>query len=300
MRIGYLGNLGSPFSTENDRKLALESLGHTVIPFQENTTTAKQLLASLTRLDLLLYSHTHSWEVPGLIEVFRQYKKAGVPTASVHADLWRGLERWKDVGTEATWFAEYVFTPDDSKDWPHGINHYYLRPGVSVADCYSARPDRYRFPHDIVFIGSKSYHKEYQWRPQLIDWLQATYKYNFRLYGNDGVEVVRGRKLNKLCSSARVVVGDSCLSGEIPGYYSDRVPYLTGRGAFLLHTQNQYISNPGVVQFPKDFAALKEIIDYYLHHESERQAMRQSGFDYTKTHDTYTIISQEMLHTIFG
>ena len=35
----------------------------------------------------------------------------------MHLDLWRGLARWSDVGKEATWSADFIFTPDDTGEW---------------------------------------------------------------------------------------------------------------------------------------------------------------------------------------
>ncbi|MGK7630853.1 hypothetical protein, partial [Salmonella enterica] len=78
-----------------ERKWSFERLGHTVIPFQENETTASQLLNAAPDLDLLIYSHTHdpSYVIADLIDVFKEYKEAGIPTASAHLDRWLWLDR---------------------------------------------------------------------------------------------------------------------------------------------------------------------------------------------------------------
>lgn len=300
LKIGFIGNFSVPYSTENDRKWSLQKLGHDVVTFQENITTRGDLLLWMDKLDLLLYSHTHdpSYYIEGLIEVFKQYKFQGIPTASVHLDLWRGLERWKDVGQEATWFTEFVFTPDDTGDWPEGINHHYMRPGVVERDCYLAAPDPVRFPHDVVFVGSRGYHPEYPFREELISFLEKTYGDRFAQYGGGGLGTVRGHDLNTLYATAKVVVGDSCFGNKIKGYYSDRVPETTGRGGLLLHPFNEFIENPGVVHYI-DFENLSTLINNYLENDFVREEQRQKGFEYTFLNDTYTKIMQEILEVIY-
>ncbi len=298
--IGFVGNFIPPYSTENDRKWSLQKLGHDVVTFQENATTQDDLLSWLPKLDVLFYSHTHddAYYIEGLRDVIRLYRKAGVPTASVHLDLWRGLERWKDVGHEATWFTQFVFTPDGTGDWPEGINHYYMRPGVIERDCYIAAPDPVRFPHEIVFVGSRGYHPEYPFREELISFLEKTYGDRFGQYGGGGLGTVRGHDLNTLYATAKIIVGDSCFGGNIRGYYSDRVPETTGRGGFLLHPENEYISNPGVASY-EDLRDLQEIIAYYLQNENDREVMKSMGFAYTRMNDTYTKIMEEVLEVIY-
>lgn len=306
LTIGYIGNFIPPESTENHRKWSFEQLGHKVIEFQENQTKSWELISWMKGLDVLFYSHTHSpdYIIPGLIDVFRQYKEAGVPTASLHLDLWRNLKRWEDVGKEATWNAEYVFTPDNTGEWPEGINHHYLMPGVVGKYCYFAKPDHKKYPHEIIFVGSRGYHPESYMRPQLIDWLKKEYGNWFGHYGNDGIAVVRGDELNVLLASAKIVVGDSCFANQpgqqIKGYWSDRIPEITGRGGMLLHPEIQDCPHNGVAWYkPGDFADLKEKIDFYLNNREEREIKRIVGQDWTKNNATYTHRSREILERIF-
>jgi hypothetical protein len=153
------------YSTECDREWSFQKLGHTVERFQENRTTPGQLRDAIGRLDMLLYSHTHdpAYVIPGLIDVFREYKAAGVPTVSAHLDRWLWLNRVKDVGKEATWFTEHIFMADGSPEAAElydslGLNWHYLKPAVVERDCYMAEPDHTRFPHEIIFTGSRGYH----------------------------------------------------------------------------------------------------------------------------------------------
>jgi hypothetical protein len=114
MHIGMIGNFSVSYSTECEREWSFQKLGHTVERFQENRTTPGQLRDAIGRLDMLIYSHTHdpAYVIPGLIDVFREYKAAGVPTVSAHLDRWLWLNRVKDVGKEATWFTEHIFMAD--------------------------------------------------------------------------------------------------------------------------------------------------------------------------------------------
>lgn len=304
MRIAYIGNFSIPWTTENERRWSLEKLGLSVIPFQENQTTAAELIEAMPLLDLLLYSHTHdpAWEIDGLVDVLKQYKDAGVPTASVHLDVFAGLEREEDVGREAMWHCEHVFTADGSPQAAQlydskGINWHYLKPGVVERDCYMAKPDKEKFPHEIIFVGSRHYHNEYLFRTRLVDWLKKAYGKKFGQYGNDGIRVVRGEELNTLYASAKVVVGDSCFGGR-RNYLSDRYYETPGRGGFLLHpfVDEETTANPGVSHYEKENTLeLMELIDWFLYADEERERKRKEGHEWVKKHGTYTHRSKEML-----
>jgi len=307
MRLGFIGNFVPPHSTENDRRWSFESLGHTVIPFQENETSADQLLAAMGDLDLLLYSHTHdpAYVIAGLKDVFAEYKRQGVPTASAHLDRWAWLKRVQDVGREATWFTEHIFMADASPEAVElydkfGLNWHYLRAGVVERDCYMAVPDHVRFPHEIVFVGSKGYHPEYPFREKLVDWLESTYGDRFCHYGNGSkYGTIRGHDLNVLYASAKIVVGDTCFGGR-PKYVSDRYYDVRGRGGFLLHPEVDGVDDVGVIHYDHDdLEDLKHQIDVWLAADESREVVRREGFDHVRRYETYTNRAKEMLEVIF-
>lgn len=306
LNIGFIGNFIPSFSTENHRRWSFEQLGHDVVAFQENSIIVDTLMEFEDKIDLLLYSHTHdpSYVIPNLKEYFLSLR-GKIPTASVHLDRWAWLEREKDIGQEATWFTEYQFMADFSPEAQelykkHNLNAYYLKPGVVEKGCFIAPPDKKAFPHEIVFIGSRGYHPEYPFRPKLIDFLQETYRDKFGHYGNDGIGLVREWPLNVLCSTAKIVVGDSCFGGR-PNYVSDRYYEIRGRGGFLLHPKVEGVDHEGVGFYKHDdLNDLKEQIDYYLAHRNEREAMTLEGFLQVKLHETYTQRAQEMLDIIYG
>lgn len=306
LKIGFIGNFRVPYTTENDRKWSFEKLGHEVIAFQENETTESKLYEMASELDVLFYSHTHGWEIPNLKKVFEYYKNVGIPTVSVHLDRWAWLDRAKDMGQEATWFTEYIFMADGSPEAVKlyknlKLNWYWLKPGVVERDCFLAEPNKVKFPHDIVFVGSKGYHPEYAARPKLIDFLQETYGDRFGHYGNDGIRVVRGDELNELYASSQIAVGDSCFGGR-PRYVSDRYYETRGRGGFLIHPEIKGDDTESIgIDFyePGNFSSLKDVIDKYLFEPKVIDIMRLAGHDWVKNHETYTHRAQEMLQIIF-
>ncbi len=309
LTIGFIGNFLPAHSTENDRKWSFEKLGHKVIPFQENKTTAEQLLDSIGSLDVLFYSHTHdpSYVIDRLKPVFQIYKEKSVPTVSVHLDRWAWLDRVKDVGKEATWFTEYIFMADGSPEAVElyeklGLNWHFLKPGVVERDCYIADPDPIKYPHEIVFTGSKGYHPEYPFRPKLIEFLQETYGDRFGHYGGDGIGncAVRGHDLNVLYSTAKIVVGDSCFGGR-PKYVSDRYYEVRGRGGVLLHPRVEGIDIHGVVDYQVgNLIDLNGRIDLWLKSDNAREHERLIGHNWVKNKETYTHRGQEMLDVIFN
>lgn len=307
MRIGFIGNFEPPYSTENDRKWSFMMLGHDVIKFQENKTTIDDLIYAVThqQIDFFVYSHTHGWEIPGLIRFFDFCKNKNIPTISVHLDRWAWLERENDIGKEATWFTQWQFMADASPEAvelyeKHGLqNWHYLKPGVVARDCYQAAPDPVKFPHEIVFVGSKNYHKEYPFRPQLVEWLHKTYGKRFGHYGGGGYETVRGHDLNVLYATAKIVVGDSCFGGR-PNYVSDRYYETRGRGGFLLHPKVTGVDDVGVAHYEAgNLKDLKKQIDYWLKNWVLRKEIQNLGFSHVAAHETYTNRAQEIIDTLY-
>lgn len=316
--IGFIGNFEPSFSTENDRKWSFEKLGYKVVTFQENKTTIEELEEALrtNKFDVLFYSHTHGWEIPGLIKFFGLCAGMKVPTVSVHLDRWAWLDREKDIGKEATWYTEYLFMADFSPEAKRlytkntrqkpFLNQkvHYLKPGVVERDCYmDANYDSKTFLYDVVFVGSKGYHPEYPFRPMLVDFLKETYGDRFGHYGADGEGVARGDALNRLYAVSKVAVGDSCFGGR-PNYVSDRYYETRGRGGFLVHPYVTGVDTIGVGRYggfehdKKNLESLKTTIDYFLRNELMRETCRKKGFEHVKRHETYTSRAREMMKII--
>lgn len=311
MKVAILGNFRIGYTTENDLAWSFMRLGHETVCMQEDEWTTDGVLERCLdqKVELLLYIHTHGWVTPGSItldELWQKLADKGIVTASFHLDIWRGLAREPDVGTHPFWHTKYVFSADGgSNDWykEKGINHFWLPPGVVERDCYYADPaDQYLY--DVVFVGSRNYHPEWSYRPQLIDWLYNTYGNRFAHYGNDGLGVVRQNDLNRLYRSAKVVVGDSYNPGPHfthPNYWSDRVTETMGRGGFLIHPDVEGLTDlyPDLITYRYgEFAELKRLIDYYLEDYVNREHLRLKNHVHVKENHTYSNRMQQLLDTI--
>lgn len=307
MRIAFVGNFGVDYSSENHHAKSLESLGHTVVKLQEGRTNADIIVEEATLADMLVWVHTHGWATPdgsayGAHQILPKLKERGVKTLTYHLDLWLGLERQKDLDADPFYKdIEYFFTVDKKMaDWFNentAVKGRYLQAGVFDQECYMAAPsfqfDTYK--HDIIFVGSRGYHPEWQYRPQLIDWLKANYPAGFTHVGGDGqIPTTRGQALNTLYADSKIAIGDSlCLNFDYPHYWSDRVYETLGRGGFMIHPyitgMEQHFEDGKHLVFYKfgDFDDLKNKIDYYLEHDDEREAIRLAGHEHVKQNHTY-------------
>lgn len=301
MKIVMLGNFGVDYSSETHHKKSLESLGHEVIAMQEGEALSQTIMSVAATSQMFVWIHTHGWRTPGtvnMVEVLDRLKAIGIPTLTYHLDLWLGLERQKDLDNDPFYrHIQHFFTVDKlMADWFNDntlVKGHYMPAGVFDQECVMLPPNG-EPQNDVIFVGSKGYHPEWQWRPQLINWLHETYGDRFKHYGGDGLGVVRGMPLNQLYANTKVVVGDSlCLNFEYPYYWSDRVYETTGRGGFLLMPKiegldKQFVYNQqiGVFKFG-DFADLKKNIDFYVKNDKYRETVRQAGFAQTKNRYTY-------------
>jgi hypothetical protein len=185
-----------------------------------------------------------------------------------------------------------------SRDWHNADDDnqgHFVPAGVYDKECY-IHPDydRQEFDHDVIFVGSKGYHPEYPYRPQLIDFLRASYSSKFLHVGGDGdTGTVRGDALNRIYARSKVAVGDSLNIGfNYPYYTSDRLFESTGRGGFTIypdiHGLESYFNPDEVVFYPHgDLDALKRAIDQYLKDDKERELIRKRGHERTKRDHTY-------------
>lgn len=312
MNILFIGNHIPSHSTETHHRKTFEKMGHTVIQIQENNTSIKEISDKFVDVDLVYWTHTHSFrfgEPAEVVKLFSEIKEL-VPVIGYHLDLWLGLERQKDLSSDPYWMCLTHFFSVDKlmADWLNehtAIKGYYLPPGVYEDECYIAEPDRIKYPHDIVFTGSKGYHKEYPYRGILIDWLQKTYGDKFAHYGGGGLPGLRGHELNTLYASAKVVVGDTLCKGfDYPYYFSDRLPETTGRGGFLIFpfikgVEIMYDLGRELIAYKYgDFEDLKVKIDYYLNNDEKREELRLAGHKRAKASHTYTQRLSHIMETL--
>lgn len=305
----YIGNFGLDYATENHLARDAEALGHTVRRVQEpNGGDPRQFFDALERAsgdaDLVLYTKTYG--LPDIAEqVWRRIEARGTQTASFHLDLYYGLPRQVLIGKDPFWKTGTVFTADGDANTAaymeaQNVNHRWLPPAV-VSDETAPGEWRDEFDFDVVFAGSRTYHPAWPWRPKLIDGLERRYGERFHHFNRPQI---RGRDLNDLYASARVVVGDSlCLPGH-SFYWSDRYFETIGRGGFLiapdvpglylyLEDGEHFIGYP-----PGDLATVCHYIDDYLSMDDERSRIAKQGHEHVSEHHTYRQRVTEMLDVL--
>ncbi len=308
--IVFLGNFRVDFTSESHHAKSLESLGHTVTRLQETESTSQEILKLASSSDLFVWVHTHGWKTPGRYEMFEVLKRLEdlkIPTATYHLDLWFGIGRQKDLTRNPIYkYIGHFFTVDSRMaDWFNTktkVKGHYIPAGVFGEEVtYSPS----KIEHDVIFVGSRKYHPEWQYRPKLINWLESTYKDKFEHYGNGGVKSVRGQELNDLYASTKVVVGDTlCINFDYPDYWSDRIYETLGRGGFLIHPyipgiEKEFTDKEHVVFYEyNNFDQLKELIDYYLTHDDEREKIRLAGNELVKNNYTYKHRWKSILETL--
>jgi hypothetical protein len=319
MRIAFLGNFNVDYSSESHHKKSLESLGHEVIALQEGATATEQIYDYAKDSDMFIWVHTHGWVTPSshhgsfnMVKVLELLKKANIPTLTYHLDLWFGLNRQNDLGKDPFYkYIQHFFTVDKKMaDWFNAntqVKGHYIHAGVFDEEAIMMQPDNRLVAHnnDVIFVGSRGYHHEWQYRPQLIDWLKTTYKDQFTHVGGDGTGTVRGLGLNHVYANSKVVVGDSlCLNFDYPDYWSDRVYETLGRGGFLIHPyvkgmEQEFQDGKHLVFYEfGNFDQLKASIDYYLETPHERERIRQAGHELVKNNYTYKHRWQQILEEI--
>lgn len=300
-KVIYIGNFKPVFSTENDIKKSFETLGWEVWPVQEDEVTdetVNEIIRKESEYKFILFTRT--WQHTAIY--YRHIlERTKLTTVSFHLDLYIGLERGKNLDLDEFFKSDYVFSADGGHQEEFrkfGINHIWLPPGILHTSCYLGEKKQ-EYEKDVIFVGSYRYHPEWNYRPKLIDWLRTTYGDRFRLWGSS--ETIRGKNLNDLYNSAKVIVGDSTYS---PYYWSDRIPETVGRGGFLIHPFTEGLDNEfnlfkELVPYNYgDFAGLKKIIDYYIEHDEEREKIRLAGMEAVKEKHTYLNRLKTIISTI--
>lgn len=298
-KIVFLGNFRVDYTSESHHAKTLESMGHKVIRMQESEARSEHILFEAQEADLFIWIHTHGWRTPGKYEmdkVLNTLKLNKIPTITYHLDLWFGLQRQKDLDVHPVYKnIGHFFTVDKKMaDWFNektDVKGHYVPAGVFDQECILRKSSAQR---DVVFVGSKKYHPEWRYRPQLINWLSETYRDRFEHYGSGGKQNIRGMDLNKIYWTSKVVVGDTlCINFDYPDYWSDRVYETMGRGGFIIHPyvsgmEKEFEDKKHLVFYEYgNFDQLKELIDYYIEHDEEREQIRLAGHQLVKEKYTY-------------
>ena len=313
LSVAYLGNHRTEpgmtdadrFTTETGVANAFENLGHRVLRLNEKFTRLPEIITACRESDLFLWTRTGGWLQCNGFEMLQRIKRIGIPSASLHLDLFWGLDREKEISFDPYWLVDYCATADGGHDEEFkkaGVNHIWINPGVRRDECYLAEP-RQDLACDVAFVGSYSYHEAHP-RKQLIDFLRSTYGPRFRLFGAAG-DSWRKHALNQLYASAKVTVGDSCFAGKYKKYTSDRLPESLARGSCLCWPVIEGITEEftnGVhlrLYNSGDWGGLKFTIDEMLSYtESERTAIRKAAVAKALEGWTWDRRVQQLLDTI--
>lgn len=323
-KIAFLGNFTVDYSSESHYKKTLEFMGIEVVPLQEGTATAQEVLNAAMASDMLFWVHSHNCPTPGIAEMLEILKEEGKPTVGYHLDLWLGIDRQSDLENDPYWNIEYFFTVDklmadfmnEREDFPKA---FYLPAGVFAEEAYMSKVIKPEYQHDVVFVGARGYHHEWSYRQQLINWLDETYGKRFAHYDHGHVPKMRGKNLNDLYANAKIVIGDTLCKGfDYPYYLSDRIFETIGRGGFIIHpyikgledlfqlptllTMDGTMLNTKeaeLITYPYgQFGYLKYVIDYYLQNEAEREEIRKRGHERVLADHTYFNRMESILQTI--
>jgi Glycosyl transferases group 1 len=306
MRVAYIGNLGegsAPHSTENHVARALETLGITVHRIHEQRFNW-DARALPRQTDWVLWTHTHGFAPKPThrrqAHFLEALRRRSIPIVSYHLDRWWDLQREYQITEEPFFRTSLVCTADGGNDrrWAEaGVEHVWFPPAVSRAECEPGTPrDEYRA--DLAFVGSwqGGYHAESRHRAELVDWLRSTYP-DAVFWPRPAEHAVRGQDLRDLYASVKVLVGDSCFSGDPRGAYysSDRIPETIGRGGLLVHPETKgvtdgtlYTAGEHLFTWPAwSWDALRYYIDSLLVDADLRAYVAAHGREHVLTHHTY-------------
>ena len=309
MRVAYISNTRYEFCTETHVGKTLIDMGHDVAYLQEDEVTLDQIRREGMKSDLVLYTRTWGLE-KGALDLWKEFESAGVVTASLHLDLYLGLQREDTLDGDPFWQTAYVFSADGDPQSQleferRGINHYWSPPAVFRDECVPGRFQPH-FAGDVAFTGSYPYPHVTAWpyRDQVVQYAMGRYS-RFNVYGAS-TEVVRNAALNNLYASAKVILGDTLCPGFThKNYFSDRLTETLGRGGCLVFPYVDGLNGLGFrdgehVRFYNfgDFEQLGSIIDELLDDEPQRERLKTQGQAFVKEHHTYHNRMQVMLDTI--
>jgi glycosyltransferase involved in cell wall biosynthesis len=298
MKIVYIGK----FRRVEDEEVvaeALEANGVEVIRIEEYGITNKEYLERIDKEkpDFVLFAKANV--MGSSKDLIQSIKDLGIKTVSWTFDLLIGHPPREHIIDSLEWLkCDYVFLTDGGRTQEYkdkGIDKIVLRQGIPEKFCYMGEPeDKYKY--DVVFVGT--HNPTYPYRQRTMEFLKETYGDRFHWFGQFNSSEVRGDELNKVCASAKIMIGDSMFAQN---YWSNRIYELVGRGAFLI--------TPRIEGLDKEFEYYKEIIpydigdwdrlrqkiDYYLIDKEGRDKIRKAGFKRVKENYLYKHRVKEFL-----
>jgi len=187
-------------------------------------------------------------------DIILKARKKGIPSVCWVFDLFR--EGYRNTDIIPYLRADIVITvdPDDK--------YHTIRQAVHKPEKIMFKKEK---KYDVIFVGNLWY-KE---RKEMIE----------RVKPDKIVRHTRGLALNKLLGQTKIVLGDSYPAS---GCWSNRIYEITGRGGFIIHPKNRDLYKY-IPQFER--GKEKEMIQYYLEYEEEREKLRKIQFKNCPTYD---------------
>jgi hypothetical protein len=278
MNILYIGKFKHSYSTEVYVTWALRAKGVTVYRCA-SMRSGNAIIAQINRWNpsAVLFSKL---EIPETERVLNHCRRKGILTVCWQWDLFYGYR----PKHPAQFKSDILLTTDgghQDRFERDGYNHSVLRQGIHKPEHQLFNADSYDY--DVAFVGTRFGHPS---RRRLIAWLERNYGPKFVHLTN-----TRGLSLNRTLAKVKVVVGDSYPSRR---YWSNRVYEITGRGGFLMHPETEGLDEEFsngchyVVYDRRDYARLRDQIDYWVANNQEREAIRRQGFAHCGAHYTYS------------
>lgn len=309
MRFAYVGNFDPPHSTENHVAKAAENLGHSVTRIPEQRLEWLELPNLVNDHDLMLWTRTGAFEPPDQERQRTALRAVTIPKVGYHLDRWWGLARQDtEMGptspNPSCFFTELdLLCTADGGNHPWAVRHEWMPPAILSDEMTPAEPMQ-RYAVDVAFVGNLEDYGHAEWkgyRHELWGALTNHYGRRFRSFPGRGRPAIRGRELAALYASTKVNVGDSCLVGNPPRYWSDRIPETLGRGGYLIHPEVEGLSDeyPHLLTYPLgDFDRLLRMIDAALADPVMRHAMVEMNRDWVRDHHTYEHRLRRLLELI--
>jgi len=301
MIFAYVGNFHARYSTENDVARALRNNGHQVVQINEKNLHWPDVPRLVDGADVFLWTRTAGFDPPNIADQADALEQLDVPKVGYHLDRWWGLDREPAIH-ESPWFTlDLLCTADGSDRWDEaGINHRWFPPAISAK---WLTPGHYRrhLQSDVAFVGNLLGYGHQEWAP----YRQAIHDRfpNLRLFPQPGQKAIRGEPLADVYASGRVFIGDSCLVGDPPRYWSDRIPETLGRGGFLIHPEvvGLRLHHPDLVTYTLgDLDELAELVDYYLAHDDLRKGVAEENRRHVSAHHTYEHRMERLVDVLQG
>lgn len=311
MKLAFLGNHAVPHSTESHVAEAFESCGVEVARIQEGMK-ASWVPPLADGADVFLWTKTPSLaKQSGSLEeqakMLDDIKSRGILTTAYHLDRYWDVGRESEIGSHPWWSSDIVFSADGGNQERFeaaGVNHRFL-PAAMRASEVGPGTHQQRYISDVAFVGSGAgYHREWPWRQQLLRGLQVRYRRRFVHWPKGPRKIVRGRDLNDLYATARVVVGDSIFAGRCANYWSDRIYETVGRAGALVHprieglsdhfTEGEHFLGYDAGDLGSVYAAVEEL----LNDEGLRMKLKDHGPPHVAAHHTYDFRVREFLDSL--